>query len=169
MYELQFNEKAMTTWTMLRQTWIAVNKVAEVKLAKVDLTPEKAAVLWLCRDYRGILTPAEVARLLFRENQTIAGLLNRMEQDGLVKRVPKRKGHPFTEIRLTPKGEKACDPGVEAYKKVIISAMSEMSENDQKSLRDSLRPLRDKMVDELHLEMAEAPSYTKGKPIDLKW
>jgi DNA-binding MarR family transcriptional regulator len=169
MYELEFSEKAMTTWTMLRQTWIALNKVAEVKLAKVDLTPEKAAVLWLCRDYRGILTPAEVARLLFRENQTIAGLLNRMEQDGLVKRVPKRKGHPFTEIRLTPKGEKACGPGVEAYKKVIISAMSEMSENDQKSLRDSLRPLRDKMVDELHLEMAEAPSYTKGKPIDLKW
>ena len=96
MYDLEFSDSAMTTWTMLRQTWTAVNKMAEVKLAKVGLTPEKAAVLWLCRDYSGTLTPAEIARYLFRENQTIAGLLNRMESEGLVKRVPKRKGHPFT-------------------------------------------------------------------------
>jgi DNA-binding MarR family transcriptional regulator len=169
MYDLEFNEMAMTTWTMLRQTWIAVNKVAEIKLAKIDLTPEKAAVLWLCRDYQGALIPAEIARSLFRENQTIAGLLNRMEQDGLVKRVPKRKGHPFTEIRLTPKGEAACDPGVEAYKKVIIGALSDMSESEQKRLQDSLRPLRDKMVEELRIEDVKSPPYAHDKPIDLKW
>src|SRR4030043_1731917 len=94
----------MTTWALLRQTSIAVNKAAEVKLAKVGLTPEKAAVLWACRDYPGTLTPAEIARLVFRENQTIAGLLNRMEREGLVIRVPKRKVHPFTEVRMTPRG-----------------------------------------------------------------
>jgi DNA-binding MarR family transcriptional regulator len=169
MYDLQFNEMSMTTWTMLRQTWIAINKIAEVKLAKVGLTPENAAVLWLCRDYKGTLTPAEIARLLFRENQTIAGLLNRMEKDGFVKRVPKRKGHPFTEVKLTPKGEKACDPGIEIYKKVVNGAMSNMSEAEQKRLQESLRPLRDKMLEELHMEEAKAPAYTQDKPITLKW
>lgn len=48
----------MTTWNMLCQTWIAVNKVAELKLLEVGLTPEKAAVLWACRDYPGTLIPA---------------------------------------------------------------------------------------------------------------
>lgn len=169
MYDLEFSDSAMTTWTMLRQTWTAVNKMAEVKLAKVGLTPEKAAVLWLCRDYSGTLTPAEIARYLFRENQTIAGLLNRMESEGLVKRVPKRKGHPFTEVKLTPRGEAACDPGVEAYKKVVTSAMSDMPEEEQNRLREMLRALRDKMTDELHMEVAKSPVYAQGKPISVKW
>src|SRR4030043_2034919 len=109
----------MTTWALLRQTSIAVNKVAETKLAKIKLTPEKAAVLWACRDFPGTLTPAEIARLLFRENQTIAGLLNRMEKEGLVTRIPKRKGHPFTEVKMTPKGEKLVGPGEEVFKGII--------------------------------------------------
>jgi DNA-binding MarR family transcriptional regulator len=169
MYDLEFTDTAMTTWTMLRQTWTAVNKMAEVKLAKVGLTPEKAAVLWLCRDYSGTLTPAEIARYLFRENQTIAGLLNRMEAEGLVKRVPKRKGHPFTEVRLTPKGEEACGPGVEAYKKVVTSALEDMPNDEQERLRETLRALRDKMADGLHMEVERPPVYAKAKAIDVKW
>ena len=84
-YDLEFTDPAMTVWALLRQTHTAVNKVAEVRLAKKGLTPEKAAVLWACRDYPGIVTPAEIARLVFREAQTIAGLLNRMEREGLIK------------------------------------------------------------------------------------
>lgn len=169
MYDLEFSETAMTTWAMLRQTWTAVNKVAEVKLAKVNLTPEKAAVLWACRDYPGTITPAEIARLLFRENQTIAGLLNRMEKDGLVKRIPKRKGHPFTEIKLTSRGEEACDPGIEAYKKVILGLFDEMSAGEQQQLRKTLKTLRDKMVQELHIEPEKPKVYPEDKPIDVKW
>ena len=166
MYDFEFNENSMTTWTMLRQTWTAVNKVAEVKLAKVGLTPEKAAVLWACRDYPGTLTPAEIARLLFRENQTIAGLLNRMEKDGFVKRIPKRKGHPFTEIKLTPKGEQATDPGIEVYKKVITGLFTDMPEKEQQQLRGILKKLRDKMVQELHIEPLKPG---EGKPVPFKW
>jgi DNA-binding MarR family transcriptional regulator len=169
MYDFEFSENAMTTWTMLRQTWTAINKVAEVKLAKADLTPEKAAVLWAGRDYPGTLTPAEIARLLFRENQTIAGLLNRMEKDGLVKRIPKRKGHPYTEIKMTAKGEEACGPGVEVYKKVITGLFSDMGEAEQQQLRKTLKKLRDKMAEQLHIEAEKPNAYKQDKSIDLKW
>jgi len=169
MYDFEFSENAMTTWTMLRQSWTAINKVAEVKLAKANLTPEKAAVLWACRDFPGTLTPAEIARLLFRENQTIAGLLNRMEKDGLVKRIPKRKGHPYTEIRLTAKGEKACGPGVEVYKKVITGLFSDMGETEQQQLRKTLKKLRDKMAEELHIEAEKPMANNQDKSIDLNW
>jgi DNA-binding MarR family transcriptional regulator len=168
MYEMEFAETAMTTWTMLRQTYTAVNKVAEVKLAKVGLTPEKAAVLWACRDYPGTVTPAEIARLMFRENQTIAGLLNRMEKDGLVKRVPKRKGHPFTEVKLTERGRELCEPGIEVLKTLILALASDMSVEQQKRLQDELRPLRDKMLDALHMEVPR-PAVFEGKPISVVW
>lgn len=169
MYDLQFNETAMTTWTVLRQTWTVVNKVAETKLAKVGLTPEKAAVLWFCRDYPGTLTPAEIARLTFRENQTIAGLLNRMEKDGLVRRVPKRKGHPFTEVKLTAKGREACAPGVEVYKKLITGLVSDMSEEEQEHLRKVLAGLRDKMMQEIHMELRKPAGYPADEPILVVW
>jgi len=169
MYDLEFSDTAMTTWAMLRQAWTAVNKMAEVRLAKVGLTPEKAAILWLCRDYSGTLTPAEIARYLFRENQTIAGLLNRMEAEGLVKRVPKRKGHPYTEVRLTPKGQEVCGPGVEAYKRAVTSAMSSIPRKEQKALQETLRALRDKMAEELHMEAPRPPVYAQSRPIDVKW
>ena len=169
MYDLRFNETAMTTWTVLRQALTAVNKVAEAKLAKVGLTPEKAAVLWFCRDYPGTLTPAEIARLTFRENQTIAGLLNRMEKDGLVKRVPKRKGHPFTEVKLTDKGKEVCGPGVEVYKKLITGLVSDLSEEDQEHLQKVLGGLRDKMMQEMHMELRKPAGYPPDEPIPVVW
>ena len=169
MYDFEFDEMAMGTWTMLRQTWIAVNKVAELKLAKVGLTPEKAAVLWACRDYPGTLTPAEIARLMFRENQTIAGLLNRMEKEGLVSRIPKREGHPFTEVKITPKGEKLVNPGVEVLKAVMKGLVAGMSIEEQKQLQKSLKPLRQRMLDEMHMEIDRQPKVYNGKTISIKW
>ena len=170
MYDFEYNEIAMTTWATLRQTGIAVNKAAEVKLAKVGLTPEKAAVLWACRDYPGTLTPAEIARLVFRENQTIAGLLNRMEKEGLVTRVPKRKGHPFTEVKMTSKGEKLCGPGIDILKALIKGLVADISVEEQKQLQKTLKKMRQRMMDDLHLELDKLPaSYPAGKPIAVKW
>jgi len=97
MYDFQFSDSAFATHKLLRQAWIAVSKAMEYRLAKVGLTPEKLAILWACRDYPGTLTPSELARLLFREAQTIVGALNRMEREGLIKRIPKRKGKPLSE------------------------------------------------------------------------
>ena len=99
MYDFEFADQALTTYTALRQAWVAVNRLAEARLGKINLTPEMLAVLWAARDYPGRLIPAEIARLTHRENQTIAGLLNRMEKFGLVQRIPKRKGKPFTEVK----------------------------------------------------------------------
>lgn len=168
MYDFEFQETAMGTWAVLRQTWIAVNKAAELRLAKVGLTPEKAAVLWACKEYPGTLTPAEIARLVFRENQTIAGLLNRMEKEALVTRVPKRKGHPFTEVKMTSKGEKLCGPGIEILKGLIKELVADLSVEEQKQLQKTLKKMRQKMMDSMHMELDKGPSAFSGKTIIVK-
>ena len=170
MYEMDFAEPSMTTWALLRQSWIAVNKVAEAKLAKKGLTPEKAAVLWACRDYPDPLTPAEIARLVSREAQTVAGLLNRMEKEGLVRRIPKRKGRPFTEIKMTAKGKELCDVGVEIYKGLIQDLSSELTDKKRDDFHKTLRDLRNKMLDKVHIEIEEQPlGVPMGKPIKINW
>lgn len=165
MYDFQFSDSAFATHTLLRQAWIAVNKAMEYRLAKVGLTPEKLAVLWACRDYPGTLIPAEIARLLFREEQTVTGLLNRMEREGLVKRIPKRKGKPFTEIEITRKGEEAISQALPLHKELIVELSSDLSAGQQKNLQESLRALRDKSLETLRVE----PRLARGKPITLKW
>jgi DNA-binding MarR family transcriptional regulator len=168
-YDFEFSDMALTTYTTLRQAWVAVNRLAEASLAKLGLTPEILAVLWACRDYPGTLIPAEIARLTHRENQTIAGMLNRMEKAGLVQRVPKRKGHPFTEVKITAKGEKLLADGLPVFRSVVSDLISDMPVKKQKECQEWHRALRDKALDKLHLEAGRAVVGVPGKPVPVKW
>jgi len=149
--------------------WVAVNRLAEARLGKINLTPEMLAVLWAARDYPGRLIPAEIARLTHRENQTIAGLLNRMEKFGLVQRIPKRKGKPFTEVKLTDKGRKVCDAGVPILKSMVSELISDMPAKKQKECQEWHKGLRDKAMDKLHVEIGPAVVGVPGKPVPVKW
>lgn len=170
MYDLEFVEPTMTTAYLIRQTWTALSKAAEIKLAKVGLTPEKLLLLWTARDYPFELTPAELGRLLFRENQTIAGLLNRMEDEGLIKRISKRKGRPYTQVKITPRGRELCNSGVKVYKSLVLELSSDLSEERRQQVHEALRLMRDKMLQVMHLEVAKQPKgFPEGKPIPIIW
>ena len=162
MYDHQLSDASLTTWLLIARTWSAMYKVEERKLAKVGLTPEQVDVLWLSRDYPIPLTPAEISRSLFRESQSIAGLLSRMEREGLVRRVPKRKGRPFTQVQLTAKGQELCPKGIETATNVVAKIMSCLSAEEHEQLQKLLRKLRQSALEELHLELLQPPSKAAG-------
>jgi len=169
MYDLQLSDRALTTWALLRQTWSVMDKAAETRLAKVGLTPEKLAVLWTCRDHLGLLTTAEIARFLSRQSQSVTGLLNRMEEEGLISRIPKRKGRPFTEIKLTAKGEKACGVGIAVIKGLIREIAPALSAEEQQQLQRLLGALRQQVVEDLHIELTPPPDFSAEEAIPVKW
>jgi DNA-binding MarR family transcriptional regulator len=115
------------------------------------------------------LMPAEIARMTHRENQTIAGLLNRMEKAGLIERIPKRKGKPFTEVKITAKGRKLCDEGVPMLKSVVSDLLSRMPVKKQKECQEWHRTLRNKALDKLFLEVGPAKVGVPDKPVPVKW
>ncbi len=168
-YDLEFADQALTTYVLVRQAWLAINRYAEARLAKVGVTPEKLMVLWICRDYPSPLIPAEIARITHRENQTIAGLLNRMEVEGLVQRVPKRKGHPFTEVKLTAKGKKLLEAALPVFKSTVSDLLGDLPLRKQKECQAWHRELRDKALDKLHLVAGSPGEGVIGKPIHLEW
>jgi len=154
LYDFRFpGDEQFTAWFLLSQTWPAMYSVFERELAKVGLTPEKLNVLWLCSDYPPPLIPAEIARFLFRKSHSIAGLIDRMERDGLVRRDPKRKGHPFTEIQLTAKGKELVGPGKDVAIPLIAKLMSPLSKGELQQLQELLRKLRQYALEELHMEL----------------
>jgi len=169
MYDIQFADITLTTWALLRQTWLVMDRAAERRLAKVGLTPEKVSVLWICRDYPGLLTTAEIARLLSRQSQSVTGLLNRMEEEGLVTRTPKRKGRPFTEIKLTDKGEKACHVGVAVIRILIAETAPVLSTEERQQLHKFLATLRQQIVDDMHLELTSSLDLPVQEPVHMNW
>ena len=169
MYDLQFSDRVLTTWTLLRQTWLAMDRAAEVRLAKVGLTPEKAAVLWICRDYPGLTTIAEIARLLSRQSQSVVGLVNRMEEESFVTRSPKQKGRPFTEVKLTEKGERACTAGMAVLKVLITETEPLLSMEDREQFHRYLTALREHSADHVQWELTPPLNVPAEPPIPVKW
>ena len=168
MYDYKFSGASLTVWAQLRHTWIAMNKVAETRLGKIGATPESIAILWACRDFPGPLRPAEIARLVFRAPHTIAGLLKRMEKEGLVVRIPKKPGHPYTEVKLTPKGKKACAPAIEILKDVIAETMSVMSEEELEKLGELIRPLQLRALEMLNMNLKQSPGNPEAITMPVK-
>ena len=167
MYDYTFSHVAFTTSVLLGQAWHAMYNARERKLAKVGLTPEQAYVLWFCKYYPGLLTPAEIARMLFRKSQTIAGLLSRMERDSLIRRVPKRKGHPFTEVQITAEGEKRLRRGRKVLLDSATKFMSSLLEEEVEQFQNLLRKVRQKALKELRLELTPPPGYARGEVVDI--
>jgi DNA-binding MarR family transcriptional regulator len=157
MYDYKFAGESLTAYAQLRHTWFAINRVIETRLLEVDSTPESIAVLWACRDFPGPLHPAEIARLVFRAPHTVAVMLKRMEKDGLIERITKKPGHPFTEVKLTAKGEEACSVRVDVLKDVIAEIMSVLSEEELEKLEELTRVLLLKALDMLHMKLGKSP------------
>ena len=168
MYDYKFAGASLTAWAQLRHTWIAVNRVTETRLGEIGATPESVGILWACRDFPGPLRPAEIARLVFRAPHTVAGLLKRMEREGLIVRIPKRPGHPYTEVKLTPKGKKACAPAIEILKDVIAETMSVMSEEELEQLGKLTRPLQLKALEMLHMQLKPSPGNPEAVTMPVK-
>jgi DNA-binding MarR family transcriptional regulator len=168
MYDYKFAGASLTAWAQLRHAWIAMNKIAEIRLGEIGATPESIAILWACRDFPGPLRPAEIARLVFRAPHTIAGLLKRMEKEELVVRIPKKPGHPYTEVKLTPKGKKACAPAIEILKDVIAETMSVMSEQELEQLGELTRPLQLKALEMLNMNLKPPPGNPEAVTMPVK-
>lgn len=163
MYDYEFAGISLTAWAQLRHAWLAMSKVAEARLREVDSTHESVGVLWACRDYPGPLHPAEIARLVFKEPHTVVALLNRLEKQGLIERIPKQPGHPLTEVKLTAKGRRACSERVAILKDVIAELMSALSDEELEQLIKLTRALQMKAIDMLHIKLKPSP----GRPQDV--
>jgi DNA-binding MarR family transcriptional regulator len=168
MYDYKFAGKSLTAFAQLRQMWIALNRVEVTRLREIGATPESISILWACRDFPGPLRPAEIARFVFRSPHTVAGILRWMEKEGLVVRIPRRPGHPFTEVKLTPKGEKACSPAIETAKDVIAEIMSVMSDEELEQLLTLIRPLQLKALEMLHVKLKSPPPGTEEVTMPVK-
>jgi DNA-binding MarR family transcriptional regulator len=155
-YNLLCKDKGMQTWMLIRQTHILCDQLAEQTLLDTGLTQETTFVLSIldkADKAKEIMIPADLARYTSRANQTLAGLINRMEKNGLVQRIKKAQGHPYTEVVITPKGKQAVKNATKVYEKLMHNVGMLLPVKDHDILQHRLETIRDDVAAQLRLKV----------------
>lgn len=82
----------------------------------------------------GVITPAELADMAGCTRATMTGLIDTLERDDLVKRVPDEKDRRMMTVSLTAKGQALLKKMLPGHFKRLAKIMSCLSEPERKTL-----------------------------------
>ena len=137
---------------LLRYTADAIHRAREYELKKYRLTPEQAGALVCILSLGNNATQAELSRWLFRLPNSITILINRMEKLGLVKKRPDKKRRNIMRLSLTKKGYEAYQHSIEFQ--AFYPIIDVLPEKKRRELWSSLQIIREKVFENLHLDVA---------------
>lgn len=134
-------------WLVMRQTSNVIVGLIEDELRLSGrVTYTRAAILFLVKAAGKRATPAEISRWIIREPHTISALINRMQEDGLVRKVKDLERKNWIRIELTDKGEEALRQAMDV--EIIGTIISSLSDEEQDILLSYLNKLRTKAFEE---------------------
>ncbi len=117
-----------------------VHQFFKARLAPFGVTPGQYGVLKCLWDENG-LTVKQLAERMYLDSSTITGLLDRMEQKGLIKRLPDASDRRALSVMLTPAGEELKSPVSQAILDANKSVLHNFSEAEAQVFRKLLLEL----------------------------
>lgn len=122
----------------LTHTTRAYQRALNAELAPYGVTIRQSQVLgWLRK--KGDLSQCQLARFLRIDPATLAGVLERMERDGLILRIADRSDRRRNLIRLNQCAEELGDTVVECSARVCARAVQGLSPQEIDALRRLLK------------------------------
>ncbi len=135
-------DKDHELYVLLQRTSKLAFKVRGKELNSNGISAMHAAVLDAVREIGHKATPAEIARRLVREPHTVSNLVNRMERQGLVRKVKDLDRKNLVRVEMTPKGENAY--ARLAQRISMRDLFSHMSEDEYKQLMRNLEKVQER-------------------------
>lgn len=141
--------RGMDEWVTIYQAYNAIFKLTELELLPHRLSLPQIYLLSTLKNGGGILTTGEIGGAMIKASQTITGLVDRLEEPGLVERVFDRSDRRKTWVRLTKQGEQKL---AEAWP--VATALAEelakvLTDRELQDLQTGLGKLRDAAVERL--------------------
>lgn len=146
-------------WNLLSEVRDAIVRTREMEASQFGISAPQTQVLFFVQAIDGPVTPAQLSRLLFRESQSVSGLLTRMEKQGLVKRVKDLDRRNQVRIVMTEKGRQAYNQSTQ--RKSIQRIMSSLSKEERRQLKSYLQTLKDKALKELAIVRQRPLPYSQ--------
>lgn len=134
------NRDDLNLWVLLEQTVFAVARNRDLELKHFGLTPAQAAVLFTLEKENGQATQNEIAQFTMRQHHSVSTLINRMVDQGLVKKIKPDK-YNKSLIAITGKARKTY---LETNRSSLEMIFSVLSEEEKELLSSLLKPLLEK-------------------------
>jgi MarR family transcriptional regulator, organic hydroperoxide resistance regulator len=149
-------DKDYNLWILLTRARNLVFRARELELQRYGLTPEQAIILHIIHNSKEKLTPADVARLIFRRPHTVSAMLDRMEEKGFINKATDSNRKNMIRIEMTEKGDEAY--GLTTKRGPIHRIMGTLEKEERDRLSQSLDNIITKTSDELGINRDNLPS-----------
>ena len=116
---------------LLRRAWYGLNQAFRRRIAHLGVTPDQFTVMRTLLENQG-LTQRELTELMSSDPNTVAALLERMEQAGLVERQSHEKDRRAHRLRLRALGRRKY----EAARAVAVQLQTEILSRVPEELRE---------------------------------
>lgn len=137
-------DKAFSMWVLLQQTRDAIYNARDKELSQYGISPRESATLHAINSIGEQATPAKLARWVYRKPHTIAGILNRMQDKGLIKLSKDKEVRNLVRIALTEEGKQAY--AASRKRESIHRIFKAIADDKCGELESCLLSLRDKAL-----------------------
>jgi len=139
--EREAYQPAIDVYLLLRRTHDAVARRVEAELNKQGITTIQYGVIrHLCDGQSLSLT--ELSERLFRSASNMTTLIDRMERDGLVRRLDHAEDRRVTQVQLTTKGAELCASVRPVHRKFLTDLMACFEDEELAQLTTLLQKLK---------------------------
>jgi MarR family transcriptional regulator for hemolysin len=130
---------------LLRRTWYSLNQTFRRRIAHAGLTPDQfTALRWLSEGHVNGSTANELCELMTSDPNTMASLISRMEQTGLVTRRRHERDGRAQRIILTPEGRDTFGTVQQIALDLQKEILAVLSEEERDKFLDQLETLSSK-------------------------
>jgi DNA-binding MarR family transcriptional regulator len=141
--------RGMAEWITIYQAYNSIFKLTELALLPHGLSLPQLHLLGVLKKGGGILTTGEIGRAMVKASQTITGLVDRLEEPGLVERVFDRRDRRKTWVRLTDQGERKFAEAFPVANRLAEDLSGVLTDQELKDLQAKVEKLRSAAMDRL--------------------
>jgi len=141
--------RGMAEWIAIYQAYNAIFKLTELTLLPHSLSLPQLHLLAVLKNGGGILTTGEIGRAMVKASQTITGLVDRLEEPGMVERVFDRRDRRKTWVRMTEKGESKLAEASPVANRLAEELSAVLTDQELQDLRTKVEKLRRAAMDRL--------------------
>ena len=157
--------RGLDQWVTIYQTYNAIFKVAELALLPQRLSLPQLHLLAILKKGGGILTTGEIGREMVKASQTITGLVDRLEEPGLVERVFDRSDRRKTWVRMTKEGERKLAQAFPVANRLAEEFSSVLTDQELQDLQAKVAKLRNAAMDKLAGTLTSSGSVAHGRGV----
>jgi DNA-binding MarR family transcriptional regulator len=129
-------------WRSMANNWKRIQRDAEKNLMRLDLTPAELRILRVLREQGSSPMNRFCAETMLSQ-PSITGIVDKLEERGLVERVRSREDRREVLIAITEKGNHTYAKGMELHRQFVKKAFSALEGGEVEALLSVLKKLAD--------------------------